>query len=296
MFTDSLLVFDHLQHKIKVVSHFRLDGDVEAAYRQAAWRIEELVGRLEKPLDKLPYRDAPGVPAESGRRTSRDDRSPDARSSARRSTSSRATSSRSCCRSASSVRPRRTRSTSTAPCARSTRRPTCTTSTWARLSSSARRRRCWCGSRTARSTTTRSPARGAAASTPPKTPRWRSTCSTTRRSAPSTSCCSTSAATTSAASASRAPSRCDADHGRRALLARHAPRLARHGAAARRPVVLRRAAGLLPGRHRLRRAEDPRDGDHRRAGAGPARPLRRRRRLLRPVGQPRHGDHDPHDR
>jgi anthranilate synthase component 1 len=51
-----LLVFDHLQHKIKVVSHFRLDGDVEASYRQAAWRIEELVGRLEKPLERLPYR------------------------------------------------------------------------------------------------------------------------------------------------------------------------------------------------------------------------------------------------
>jgi anthranilate synthase component 1 len=56
LFTDTLLVFDHLQHKIKVVSHFRLDGDVEASYRQAAWRIEELVGRLEKPLDRLPYR------------------------------------------------------------------------------------------------------------------------------------------------------------------------------------------------------------------------------------------------
>ena len=55
MFTDTLLVFDHLQHKIKVVSHFRLDGDVEAAYRQAAWRIEELVGRLETAAGQLPY-------------------------------------------------------------------------------------------------------------------------------------------------------------------------------------------------------------------------------------------------
>src|SRR5207237_5279338 len=55
MFTDTLLVFDHLQHKIKVVSHFRLDGDVEAAYRQATWKIEELVSRLAKPLVSLPY-------------------------------------------------------------------------------------------------------------------------------------------------------------------------------------------------------------------------------------------------
>ena len=64
LFTDTLLVFDHLQHKIKVVSHFRLDGDIEAAYRQAAWRIEELVGRLEKPLTQLPYRTAGGEPDE----------------------------------------------------------------------------------------------------------------------------------------------------------------------------------------------------------------------------------------
>ena len=64
LFTDTLLVFDHLQHKIKVVSHFRLDGDLEAAYRQAAWRIEELVGRLEKPLAALPYRAAEGIAAD----------------------------------------------------------------------------------------------------------------------------------------------------------------------------------------------------------------------------------------
>jgi anthranilate synthase component 1 len=63
MFTDTLLVFDHLQHRIKVVSHFRLDGDIEASYRQAAWRIEELVGRLERPLERLPYRAVEGEPA-----------------------------------------------------------------------------------------------------------------------------------------------------------------------------------------------------------------------------------------
>ncbi len=62
LFTDTLLVFDHLQHKIKVLSHFRLDGDLDASYRQAVWRIEELVGRLERPLERLPYR-AGALPA-----------------------------------------------------------------------------------------------------------------------------------------------------------------------------------------------------------------------------------------
>ncbi|MHB8376047.1 MAG: anthranilate synthase component I [Dehalococcoidia bacterium] len=55
LFTDTLLVFDHLQHTIKVVSHARLDGDVDAAYRQATWKIDELVQRLAKPLTALPY-------------------------------------------------------------------------------------------------------------------------------------------------------------------------------------------------------------------------------------------------
>jgi anthranilate synthase component 1 len=63
LFTDTLLVFDHLQHKIKVVSHFRLDGDIESAYRQATWKIEELVKRLEKPLGALPYETPQSAPA-----------------------------------------------------------------------------------------------------------------------------------------------------------------------------------------------------------------------------------------
>ena len=56
LFCDTLLVFDHLQHNIKVVAHVRLDGDVEASYRQATWKIEELVGRLAQPLAAFPYR------------------------------------------------------------------------------------------------------------------------------------------------------------------------------------------------------------------------------------------------
>ena len=55
MFTDTILVFDHLRHTIKVVSHCRLDGDVEAAYRQACWKIDELVERLGRSLPALPY-------------------------------------------------------------------------------------------------------------------------------------------------------------------------------------------------------------------------------------------------
>ena len=55
MFVDALLVFDHLKHLIKVVSHCRLDGDIETSYRQACWRIDELVKRLMQPLPATPY-------------------------------------------------------------------------------------------------------------------------------------------------------------------------------------------------------------------------------------------------
>ncbi len=55
MFIDSLLVFDHLKHTIKVVAHVRLDGDIDASYRSAQRRIDELVERLGRPLGALPY-------------------------------------------------------------------------------------------------------------------------------------------------------------------------------------------------------------------------------------------------
>ena len=50
MFADTLLVFDHLRHDIKVVSHIRLDGDIAAAYATATAKIDELVRRLAAPL------------------------------------------------------------------------------------------------------------------------------------------------------------------------------------------------------------------------------------------------------
>ncbi|MCL0028647.1 anthranilate synthase component I [Dehalococcoidia bacterium] len=53
MMASTFLIFDHLRHTIKVVSHAHLDGDVEAAYADAVQRIDEMVSRLKTPL-KLP--------------------------------------------------------------------------------------------------------------------------------------------------------------------------------------------------------------------------------------------------
>jgi anthranilate synthase component 1 len=50
MFVDTLLIFDHVTHQIKVLSYAHLDGDIEKAYQQAVDRIEKLIARLSEPL------------------------------------------------------------------------------------------------------------------------------------------------------------------------------------------------------------------------------------------------------
>src|SRR5215211_4008352 len=64
LFTDSLLVFDHLRRTIKVISHVRLDGGLEAEYRAAEEKIDALIARLEEPL---PARAAHSFSLEAGR-------------------------------------------------------------------------------------------------------------------------------------------------------------------------------------------------------------------------------------
>ncbi len=69
MFADTLLVFDHLRHDIKVVSHVRLDGDIDQAYADACRNIDELARRLSQPLELPPNMLAPPAavePAEVG--------------------------------------------------------------------------------------------------------------------------------------------------------------------------------------------------------------------------------------
>jgi anthranilate synthase component 1 len=67
MLADNLLVFDHLTHKIKVVSHAHLDGDIESAYREATRKIDSLVARLHQPTPTPPPPPArsPAPPASS---------------------------------------------------------------------------------------------------------------------------------------------------------------------------------------------------------------------------------------
>ena len=56
LITDTLLIFDNIAQKIKVVSNAYLDGvSLEEAYRRAVRKIDSLIKRLRKPL-KQPER------------------------------------------------------------------------------------------------------------------------------------------------------------------------------------------------------------------------------------------------
>lgn len=53
MLTDTLIIFDNLRQKIKVVSNAHLNGeDPEHAYRSAQEKIEQIIARLRRPLKK----------------------------------------------------------------------------------------------------------------------------------------------------------------------------------------------------------------------------------------------------
>ena len=49
MFVDTMLVFDHVTHKIKVLSYVKLNEDVDKGYQQAVSKIDELIERLQQP-------------------------------------------------------------------------------------------------------------------------------------------------------------------------------------------------------------------------------------------------------
>lgn len=51
MFTDTILIFDHVKHRIKVLCNAQVNGDPEAAYEAAIHKIDRLVDKLRKPVD-----------------------------------------------------------------------------------------------------------------------------------------------------------------------------------------------------------------------------------------------------
>ena len=54
MLSNTMLVFDHVTHKIIILSHAYIQNDAEAAYEQATRKIDELEERLRGPLPASP--------------------------------------------------------------------------------------------------------------------------------------------------------------------------------------------------------------------------------------------------
>lgn len=65
--TDTLLIFDHVRHKIKVLCNARVEGNAYAAYATAVGKIERLVELLREPLHLPTRRPGSGGARERGR-------------------------------------------------------------------------------------------------------------------------------------------------------------------------------------------------------------------------------------
>src|SRR5260370_17810760 len=58
-FAEAVLVFDHLQHRVRIVTHLHLDApDLEAEYQRACAIIDDVQQRLRQPM-RLPEEPAP---------------------------------------------------------------------------------------------------------------------------------------------------------------------------------------------------------------------------------------------
>lgn len=48
MITDTLIIFDHVQHVIKIIANAKVEGNAKEAYKQSVRKIEKLVERIKK--------------------------------------------------------------------------------------------------------------------------------------------------------------------------------------------------------------------------------------------------------
>ena len=60
MMTRTFMIFDHVTHTVRIVSHADLEGDVEAGYAAAVEKIDELADRLAQTTVPVPPTAPPG--------------------------------------------------------------------------------------------------------------------------------------------------------------------------------------------------------------------------------------------
>ncbi len=54
MFTDTIVVFDHVLNRVRVLANAHIDGDPQAAYWEATERIEAVIDKLRQPIAHSP--------------------------------------------------------------------------------------------------------------------------------------------------------------------------------------------------------------------------------------------------
>jgi anthranilate synthase component I len=62
IFTDTLLIFDHVKHRIRVVCNARIDGNPDEAYDAAKAKIEAMIAKLRTPFVEPPPHPSQGRP------------------------------------------------------------------------------------------------------------------------------------------------------------------------------------------------------------------------------------------
>lgn len=55
MFMDTILIFDHVAHRARILTHVRLDDDVEVALERAEMRLEKIENTLEGPIPPMKH-------------------------------------------------------------------------------------------------------------------------------------------------------------------------------------------------------------------------------------------------
>lgn len=69
VFTEACVIFDHVRHRILMVSNVHVDGDPDATYDQAAAKIDDLIAQLQapetRPLGLLPGAEMPDAQMKS---------------------------------------------------------------------------------------------------------------------------------------------------------------------------------------------------------------------------------------
>jgi len=66
VFTDTILIFDHLKHKIKVLANAYIENPagIERAYQDALSKIDGLIQKLSQPLKPMPLSESARLPLE----------------------------------------------------------------------------------------------------------------------------------------------------------------------------------------------------------------------------------------